>query len=145
MALNIVVKGVRGALSSVIDRFQRRAEARFDEEMRKEAGLVREDIITGWPIDTGASRAGWQGPIKIVGGYQLRNDYPYASTIEYGTYPGVGPKTVAVGSTTLPGGININKGIYPSQRPAAPVRRALSKSRLRINRDIQHRVFKGTD
>lgn len=143
MSLNVNANVQTGALAKAIGSFEDRVESNFDDELRKEAGLIRDDIIKGWPVDSYASRGGWQGPLKIVGGYELRNDYPYAPTIEYGTYPGVGPKTVEVGSTTLPGGIEVNAGIYPSQRPAAPVRQALSKSRLRFSRDIVFNVFKG--
>jgi hypothetical protein len=102
--------------------------SRLDDVARDQAGLLRDEIIEGWPVDTGASRAGWQGPTKVgEAQYRLRNDYDYAPTIEYGGYPGVGPKTEVVSAHVLPGGISVNAGIYPSQRPAAPVRRAISK------------------
>lgn len=115
-------------LAALLKAYGNRVVADLDDVARAEAGKLRDEIIEGWPVDTGASRAGWQGPTKVgEGQYRLRNDYDYAPTIEYGGYPGVGPKTERVGSHVLPGGIAVNTGIYPTQRPAAPVRRAISK------------------
>jgi hypothetical protein len=95
----------------------------------KVATRVLADIQVGWPVDTGASRAAWIGPRQIAPlTYQLSNPFVYARVIEYGGYPSPGAKTAPAGGETLPGGIAINAGVYPRQRPAAPVRRALSKA-----------------
>lgn len=115
------------SLNQLVKEYGHRVMTQVDDIIRDEAGEVRDEIINGWPVDSGASRAGWQGPIKVGHGhYQLRNAYPYAATIEYGGYPGVGPKTERVGAQVLPGGIQVRGGIYPTQKPAAPVARALS-------------------
>ena len=115
-------------LSQLVQAYGGRVRVQADEVARAEAGMLRDAIIEGWPVDNYVSRAGWRGPTKLAHAhYQLRNDYDYAPTIEYGGYPGVGPKTERVGAQALPGGIQINQGIYPSQKPAAPVRRGISK------------------
>jgi hypothetical protein len=102
------------------------------------AADVLADIRIGWPVDSGDSRRAWIGPRKIAPlTYQLSNPYPYARVIEYGGYPGVGPKTSRYGGSSLPGGIAINPGIYPIQRPAAPVRRALAKAYGQIGKRLQ--------
>lgn len=120
-------------LGQLVAEFATKTKRDLDEVTREQAGELRDDIIKGWPVDTYASRNGWQGPTKIGHAhYQLRNDYPYAVTIEYGGYPGVGPKTSRVGSFVLPGGIEVNGGIYPTQRPAAPVRQAVSKRKVEL-------------
>lgn len=124
-------------LAQLVRSYGEKCIAQVDEVARLEAGELRDDIIEGWPVDTGASRAGWQGPTKVgVAHYRLRNDYDYAAVIEYGGYPGVGPKTEQVGSHVLPGGVAVNGGIYPSQRPAAPVRRAISKRILPLHNEL---------
>lgn len=129
-------------LSQLVQVYGNRVISQMDNIARSEAGLLRDDIVEGWPVDTGASRAGWQGPTKVGHAhYRLRNDYDYAAVIEYGGYPGVGPKTERVGSHVLPGGVAVNGGIYPSQRPAAPVRRAISKRTLPLN-DAVARVLR---
>lgn len=115
-------------LTEVVRSYGQGIISKMDSIASYEAGLLRDDIIEGWPVDTGASRAAWQGPTKVgEAHYRLRNDYDYAGVIEYGGYPGVGPKTERVGAHVLPGGVAVNGGIYPSQRPAAPVRQAISK------------------
>ena len=124
-------------LAQLVRDYGETCTSRMDDIARDEAGRLRDDIIEGWPVDTGASRAGWQGPTKVgESHYRLQNDYEYAPTIEYGGYPGVGPKTEKVGSHVLPGGVAVNAGIYPSQRPAAPVRRAISKRSLPLREAI---------
>ena len=124
-------------LAQLVRSYGEKVMSRMDDIARNEAGLLRDDIVKGWPVDTGASRAGWQGPTKVGHAhYRLRNDYDYAPVIEYGGYPGVGPKTEKVGSHVLPGGVAVNGGIYPSQRPAAPVRQAISKRYLELQRAI---------
>ena len=115
----------------------RRELRSLDRVIREQATLLRNDIVTGWPVETGASRAAWQGPFKEgPASYVLRNNMVYAAVIEFGGYRGVGPKTAQVGAFFLPGGIGVNGGIYPTQRPAAPVRQGLSKRQLALARAI---------
>lgn len=128
----------RERLTSLIQAFGEQKKDEVDAIMREETGLLRDDIIRGWPVDTYASRGGWQGPYRVgEAHYQLRNEYPYAVTIEYGGYPGVGPKTAQQGAQVLPGGVEVNGGIYPTQRPAAPVRQGLSRRWLSLQRKLK--------
>jgi hypothetical protein len=122
-------------LSSLIEKFSRRVRAKADQRMQVEAQEFRSDIQDGWPIATPisrGSRAAWVGPFKVAEGhYRLINPFPYAGVIEYGGYPSPGPKTAQQGGQMLPGGIQIGGGVYPTQRPAAPVRQAMSKRKLK--------------
>lgn len=132
-----------GKLGALIRSYAAQVEQSVDEVTREQTSKLRDDIIQGWPVDTTASRAAWQGPIKIADGhYELRNEIPYTVVIEYGGYPGVGPKTARQSAQALPGGVEINGGIYPTQRPAAPVRQALSKRSLELTRQLEGRALK---
>ena len=114
-----------------------------DQIVFEETGLLRDDVVVGWPVDRGVSRSGWSFPEKVgEAHYKISNPYLYSAVIEYGGYPGVGPKTERVGASVLEGGIQINAGIYPKQRPAAPVRRGLSKRWLSLTRKIQGQAIR---
>jgi len=109
-----------------------------DKEFLHQATLLRNDIVRGWPVDTGASRAGWQGPIRRgYAHYEVVNNFVYAPIIEFGGYPGVGPKTQFAGGVANAERIDFNPGIYPTQKPPAPVRRALSKRKKELQ-DIRN-------
>lgn len=128
------------SLAQIVNSYGANVISKLDGIALQQAEEMRSDIVEGWPVAAihgGASRAGWQGPTKVGHAhYRIQNQYDYAAVIEYGGYPGVGPKTEIVGSQVLPGGVAINGGIYPSQRPAAPVRRAISKRYLELQRAI---------
>ena len=91
---------------------------------------VLSDTVAGWPVapQSGISRASWWGP-RAVGSsaFQIGNPWRYSLVIEFGGYRGVGPKTRRFGPSVLPGSFAINQGIYPRQKPAAPLRRSLAK------------------
>jgi hypothetical protein len=121
-------------LGSLLIQYANAVDRGIDVEMQRQAGLLRNDIIEGWPVATGASRAAWQGPLKVgYAHYEMRNQISYAAVIEYGGYQGVGPKTAAEGPQMLPGGIAVGGGIFPTQRPSHPVARALSKRTVELN------------
>jgi hypothetical protein len=102
-------------------------ERQADRVVAETAVNVLGDIVEGWPVDSGLSLAAWAGPTRVAPlHYQLSNNVQYALVIEMGGYKGVGPRTEHFGGNALPGGFAINPGIYPTQRPQAPVRRALS-------------------
>lgn len=132
MSLTVVIERPRqNAFRSLLDRFSKRARASTDQGAQREASILLDDIQAGWPVDTGASRAAWSGPFKVgEGHYRLINPMVYAAVIEYGGYPSPGPKTALVGPQILPGGIQVGGGVYPTQRPVAPVRQAMSKRKL---------------
>lgn len=136
--------GIRLDLGPISDELVRRirvygqrVEREIDAVMQAEAGQLRSDIVALTPVDTGRLRAAWQGPTKIgPAHYELRNETPYGVVVERGGYRGVGPKTAQVGSFILPGGIQVNGGIYPTQRPAGFVRQALSMRVVDLNNKI---------
>ena len=124
-----------------IQAFIRRNEQATDRIVLKVASNVLASIQEGWPVDTGVSRAAWRGPVRIASArYRLSNPVRYAPVIEYGGYPGIGPKTERIGPVTFPGGLRVGSGIYPTQRPHAPVRRALSRHRRDIRNEIQQEM-----
>lgn len=136
MSLTVVIERPRqSALRSLLERFSKTARASADQGAQREASILLEDIQEGWPIGPpphgGTSRAAWSGPFKVAEGhYRLINPMVYAAVIEYGGYPSPGPKTAQVGPQILPGGIQVGGGVYPTQRPVAPVRQAMSKRKL---------------
>ena len=124
-------------LTRDMQKLARRQFRSLDRIIQEQANLLMDDIKIGWPVDTGASRAAWQGPIRNeFAGYSLRNQIVYAAVIEFGGYRGVGPKTSEVGAFLLPGGIFVDGGIFSIQRPPAPVRQALSKRELALKRAL---------
>lgn len=97
--------------------------------------------IEGWPVDTGYSRASIEAPRKIgYAHWQFRITADYARVIEYGGYRGVGPKTVSKPAEILPGGIAVGGGIFPSQRPSAPLRRGKSKIKVELAKELGVKV-----
>lgn len=110
---------------------------RVDRIVYEVTSDVKTDIQEGWPVDSGVSRAAWDGPTHVgQAHYQLSNPLSYAVVLEYGLYKSPGEKTVAAGGETLEGGISINEGVYSAQKPSAPVRRALAKH----HNDIPQRI-----
>ena len=137
MATPIELRYNLNRFSAGLSRFAQQYLREADRVVFEVATNVKADIQQGWPVDQGVSRAAWNGPVKIEPAhYQLTNPLPYSAVIEFGGYPGVGPKTEHVGGQTLPGGIQVDAGIFPTQVPAAPVRRALSKNRKEIPRKL---------
>lgn len=109
-----------------------------DKEMGRLANLGVRYTTIGWPVANpgGGFSRGSITPVEKVADrhYRWRITAIYAGVIEYGGYRGVGPKTKEYGAETLPGGIEINEGIYVIQRPTAPLRRALSKIKLELEK-----------
>lgn len=121
-----------------VTRFNQRLAQFVAASMRSAEQVVFEvasdvlgDTQEGWPVaevDGGLSRAAWWGPRKVgAASYQIGNPVRYAGVIEFGGYPSPGEKTAPFGPVVLPGDFSINQGVYPRQKPAAPLRRALAK------------------
>lgn len=128
-----VVTGKGQTLSQAVREVPAGMMPKLDAIMREQTTQLRNDIVMGWPVRTGASRAAWQGPIKVSEAhYRVQNPIDYAPVIEYGGYRGVGPKTERQPAQILQGDVEINSGIFPTQRPHAPVRRALSKRQMEL-------------
>lgn len=112
--------------------FATATERDFDQELAAGASRIESELDRTWPRDTGYSIGRFKLSKIQRGHYRLTNDAPYSNVIEFGGYPGVGPKTVRVGAVQLAPGVRINAGIYPKQKPAAPVRRAMARERREI-------------
>lgn len=112
-----------------LQQFVRTHERDADRAVFEVATDVLGDIVEGWPVDQGVSRAAWRGPVRgsVQLSWKLTNPIRYSRVIEFGGYPGVGPKTERIPPVTFPGGIRVAGGIFPTQKAHAPVRRALSK------------------
>lgn len=124
-------------ITSLILLYAQKVQADVDPVMRQKGGDLRTYAVEGSPVDTGAFRAAWQGPTKLGHAhYEVRNETDYGPIIELGGYRGVGPKTSEQGGETLPGGIPIGPGIYPTQRPAAPMRRAVSRVYVEVAQEL---------
>lgn len=121
--------------SKAFTRRLRRFVSQFEQDADRVVFEVATDVLSAtvenWPVavDSGVSRAAWRGPVKGQKRltWRISNPMPYASVIEFGGYPGVGPKTASIGPTVLANGVRVGAGIFPTQTPHAPVRRALAK------------------
>lgn len=85
------------------------------------------------PVDTGALKANRSPAVAVSRGTRITwstgYTLPYAGVLEYGGYPGVGPKTVALGGGDLGAGFVGGAGIYSRQAPLGWVRKALAAVR----------------
>lgn len=121
-----------------LERFADTVERDLDILAQQSLLLALRRIQQGWPVDSGISRLSWSTPRRRgPRDWEIINTARYAAVIEFGGYPGVGPKTVALGGEQLPGDIRIASGIFPSQRPSAPVRRSQSAAVPEIRRDVE--------
>lgn len=132
---------VADKLGDLIKRYGDLVERDLDKLVFRHANILLTSIVRDWPVDTGVSRAGWRGPERdrsIPGAisWKVVNFVSYAPVIEYGGYRGIGPKTAREGSEVLASGIQKNQGIYPTQKPSAPVRRNLARRTFEIKKDI---------
>ena len=130
-------------LSRKITEFLNESEDRAEKVISKAIHDWQADTVRGWPVDKGFSRASIESPSKVAKGHwEFHITAAYAGVIEYGGYPGVGPKTAEMGPEDLGDGVDINAGIYPTQRPQAPLRRALAKTRREIRETYGPDIFR---
>lgn len=135
--IGAATKKLNALLYRKIEKTKRDADA----VVREQAYLLYNYIVENWPVDTGFSRASITPPERIgFAQYRIRITAEYAVIIEYGGYRGVGPKTAQESGITLPGGISINSGIYPIQKPHAPVRRGLARVSVSLREEIKGKV-----
>jgi len=107
-----------------------------------DAGRLMDSTV---PVDTGALRANRSPAVSGSRGNRITwstgYTLPYAGVLEYGGYPGVGPKTVALGGGDLGAGFTAGAGIYAKQSPLGWVRKALAAVRdpltARIYRSVR--------
>ena len=116
----------------------------LDVIVRAVALNLFDDIIKQTPVDTGALRGSWVLSVNHIaasGGdttssaqtklssaglgdiVYISNHLPYARVIEYGEYPGKGPKTTADG--------------YSTQAPRGIVRVCVQRQAMKFRREIR--------
>ena len=95
---------------------------------------IREAIIRTSPVDTRFLQAHWS-PAHQRGDpltWGISTDVPYAPTLEYGGYHGIGkrmpPRTVRLGGGDLGAGFTAGAGIYSTQAPLGWIRKALAQA-----------------
>lgn len=122
------------AFDKQIAAFANKANMSIDKTMRTASIKLFSAIIFGWPVDSGRSRANWQAGgaipasgelntfdkqgnstvdkmVSYVNGavnasvFTLANNLPYVHKIEFGGYPGDGPKTVGGYTIQAPAGV----------------------------------------
>ena len=125
-----------GDITASLNRFLRLVERDLETVLDRMSLLLLREVQLGWPVDSGVSRAAWTLGHARQLIREIVNTSAYARVIEFGGYPGVGPKTVQRGAEQLPGEISIGAGIFPSQRPSAPLRRALAKIQPELDRQV---------
>lgn len=106
-----------------------------DDVVRESATRVRAEVVARSPVDTTRLQASWLAPVRAGAlAWKIATTVPYAPVLEYGGYPGVGPKTVAVtGSQDLGFGLTPPRsGIYSRQAPHGWVRKALANEGNRL-------------
>ena len=109
-----------GVVTGQVDQFTDKA---IEAQMRS----IRQVIVNTTPVDTGRLKASW-GPVTKRGhlAYGCGNPRHYGSTLEYGGYPRVGPRTIRLGGGILGAGFVAGAGIYSQQAPLGFVRKALA-------------------
>lgn len=110
-----------------------------DDVVRESATRIRAEIVARSPVETTRLQSSWLAPVRAGAlAWKIATTVPYAPVLEYGGYPGVGPKTVAVaGSQNLGWGLTPpGSGIYSQQAPYGWVRKALANEGNRLLQGI---------
>lgn len=122
--------------------YSNRLATRSHQVVRDQMDTVRSAIVATTPVSTGVLRDSWspvtQGRDALAWG--ISTDLIYAPVLEYGGYPGVGPKTVALGGGALGAGFIGDAGIYSTQAPLGWVRRALAHAAPGFLRALEHEI-----
>lgn len=136
-------------LSHLITNIYIETEKNADKEAKRLIDLWRDDTESNWPVaevDSKDSKGTIQQPTReSVASYRFEITAPYAHVIEYGRYPGVGPKTARRIAQPIPGtDLVIQAGIYPTQKPTAPNLRGAAKAkREMVSKSIENIRPKG--
>ena len=126
------------SFARTLTRISQRTERDLDTEVLTSTAELKAGVQKGWPRLTGTSVGAWEGPLRFGRlHWGIRNSVVYAHVIEFGGYPGVGPKTIQFAGEILADGIVVNEGIYPRQKPAAPVRRNLAQVGPQFRQNIR--------
>lgn len=129
--------GMAAKFTSRMGQMRSFVETNGNKAVEAQMRSIRQVIIHTSPVDTGRLKASWspvtpRGPLAYGCGTSLH----YASTLEYGGYGRVGPRTIRLGGGDLGAGFVAGSGIYSQQAPLGFVRKALAGSvrqfRLRL-------------
>lgn len=128
--LTLNMAGVVAKWESHLRQFGARVRARGNDVVRTQMQDIRNVIIETSPVDTGALRSHWI-PVTPRGDlvWGTGNDREYAPILEYGGYPGVGPRTIAAGPGPIGDEFTAGRGIYSKQAPLGWVRYALVRAK----------------
>ena len=135
----------RSRLGGAVERIARRIGIATDSTVGEYTNMWSAETSRNWPVaavEGGYSRSTITPASRIGRGvWQFRVTANYASVIEFGGYRGVGPKTHQVAAHTMPGGVEVEGGIFAIQKTGgAPLRTAKSKVLLTINREFAGRI-----
>ena len=109
-----------------VDRLRATLPQATDTAVRQtmeDAGAYMDETV---PVDSGDLSRN-RSPVRQdgPGTYSVTYDLPYAGILEYGGYPGTGPKTVQLGPADVGADFLAGAGIYSRQAPHGWVRKAL--------------------
>lgn len=120
-----ISRNLGAQIETIHQRVLQRSEKTADQRAQRDINIWMRKTAENWPVDTGYSRASIEIPERIALAYwRFRITALYANVIERGLYPGVGPKTSQEGPEDFGEGVQVGRGIYPTQKPFAPLRRA---------------------
>jgi len=107
----------------------------------EEAGRLMDQTV---PIDTRALQKS-RTRVHKRGKLRWSTEYPkdYAGVLEFGGYPGVGPRTMKAGPGDLGAGFTARAGVYSKQAPLGWVRKALAQSEAPWHARIYKAVQQG--
>lgn len=148
----MAINRTAAALGRDLKRISEKFEIGFNKVIRKTAFDLQAKIIKRTPRDTGRAAGSWgisedvpSNAVLPEGTYRspetasnqltvvsttdkwqtlwIFNNLPYIQTLEFGLYPGIGPKTIAGFSTQAPSGM---------------VRVSITEQRAQIEKDLRN-------
>jgi hypothetical protein len=125
--ISINATAMSAKFQSRVGRMQSFVETEGAKAVEAQMHSIRQVIINTSPVDTGRLKASWS-PVTGRGtlAFGCGTAVPYASTLEYGGYSRVGPRTIHLGGAPLGAGFVAQAGIYSQQAPLGFVRKALA-------------------
>lgn len=105
-------------MNKTLENFKAEFPERLDSALRWAADYIHDETVQRSPVGRkddprpghpGYFKSSWSNVQKRSSGYSFSNKAPYAGHLEYGLYPGVGPRTVrykgGIYSKQAPGGV----------------------------------------
>ena len=127
--ISVRATGMSARFQSKVTAMRSALETDGRKAVEAQVQSIRQLVINTTPVDTGNLKARW-GPVSERGtlAYGFGNPTDYGSTLEYGGYTKVGPRTIRMGGGALGAGFVADPGIYSRQAPLGFVRKALAQS-----------------